>query len=165
LRPSWTGAILGYVSSLIIIFFLSFMVPSTGDGVCYVIFIVIIIMPTVGCLYGLDMEKKKKLDMEKKKKKEKSITLKEQHLFEIKQLLKEYKTITQIEEKIKNWKDEGYNVAQLEKMIDDVKQPMVKKQKKAKDDLIDKEKNKYCHNCGSNIEGNPKFCKDCGTEL
>ena len=157
MRPSWTGAILGYVSSLIIIFFLSFMIPPTGGGVCFVIFIVIIIMPTVGCLYGLDMEKKKK--------KEKSITLKEQHLFEIKQLLKEHKTITQIEEKIKNWKDEGYNVAQIEKMIDDIKQPMVKNQNKVNEGLIGKEKNKYCPKCGSNIEGNPKFCRDCGTEL
>ena len=157
MRPSWTGAILGYISSLIIIFFLSFMIPSMGGEVCFVIFIVIIIMPTAGCLYGLDLEKKKK--------KEKSITLKEQHLFEIKQLLKEHKAITQMEEKIKNWKDEGYNVSQLEKMIDDVKQPVVKKQKKTKEDLIDKEKNKYCPKCGNNIEGNPKFCKDCGTEL
>jgi len=91
--------------------------------------------------------------------------LEEIHLEEIKQLLKEHESLTQIQKKIQGWTEEGYNTDELEKMIDAVKQPTVKKQQKAKEDLIDKEKNNYCPKCGSNIEGNPKFCKDCGTEL
>ncbi len=158
MKLSWKLAILGYILALFIglfILFIFFLDPHGPRWNVFVFVIIIwLIVPILFSLYGLDRGKK-----------EESIMLKEQHFFEIKQLLKEHKTITQMEEKIKNWKDEGYNVSQLEKMIDDVKQPMVKKQKKAKEDLIDKEKNKYCHKCSSNIEGNPKFCKDCGTEL
>ena len=46
--------------------------------------------------------------------------LKEQHLKDIKRLLKERKNLTEIETKIQKWKDEGYDVSELEDMVEKV---------------------------------------------
>jgi hypothetical protein len=42
-------------------------------------------------------------------------------LFEIKDLLRDAKSIDLVETKIKNWKNEGYDVSELEKMLEEVK--------------------------------------------
>ena len=43
--------------------------------------------------------------------------LKKKHIEELKQLLKEHRSLTEIKKKIQVWKDEGYNVDELEEMI------------------------------------------------
>jgi len=40
---------------------------------------------------------------------------------EIKLLLKQHKNLSAIKEKIQNWKNQGYHVEELEKMIEDIK--------------------------------------------
>ena len=52
----------------------------------------------------------------KKRKEQKTKDLEEPQFTEIKQLLKEYKSMTKIKEKIQGWKKEGYKVDELEKM-------------------------------------------------
>jgi len=49
----------------------------------------------------------------KKKEKEKN--------FEFKKFLTQKKSLYQIEEKIRNWKQEGYNISELEDLIDNTK--------------------------------------------
>lgn len=46
--------------------------------------------------------------------------LEQQQLDEIKQLLREHKSITKIKKKIQGWKQEGYNVDEIQKMVEDV---------------------------------------------
>ena len=56
-----------------------------------------------------------------KKEKKEGIKPENKRLDEIKQLLIEHKSLTEIEEKIQSWKKEGYDVSELQKMIEDTK--------------------------------------------
>ena len=47
--------------------------------------------------------------------------LDKQQLDEIKQLLREHKSITKIKKKIQGWKQEGYSVDELEEMVEEYK--------------------------------------------
>ena len=67
--------------------------------------IVWLILPFIGYLIGYRKEKGGYLTLENK------------HMTEIKQLLIERKSMNKLEEKIRNWKKEGYIVSELEEMI------------------------------------------------
>lgn len=54
-----------------------------------------------------------KIDENEEKKK-----LETEHLMEIKSLLRERKSLSDIETKIKKWKEEGYDVSELENMVE-----------------------------------------------
>jgi len=47
--------------------------------------------------------------------------LENKHLAEIKKLLIKRKSLNLVDEKIQKWKEEGYNVSELETMIEDIK--------------------------------------------
>ena len=47
--------------------------------------------------------------------------LKENHLKEIKKLIKETRQLDKAKEKIQKWKKEGYDVSELEKLLEEVK--------------------------------------------
>jgi len=71
--------------------------------------------------------KKKELEQYEKellyneKQTDKSKKLDDKLIQEFRRLLKDVKSIDLIETKIKNWKSEGYDVSELEKMLEDVK--------------------------------------------
>jgi hypothetical protein len=67
------------------------------------------IVPIIGYLIGLKIESPG------------NFNLKNKQLNEIKKLLIERKKLTEIEEKIDSWKNEGYNVSELERLIEDTK--------------------------------------------
>lgn len=46
--------------------------------------------------------------------------LEQQQVDEIKQLLREHKSMTEIKKKIQGWKDKGYIVDELEEMLEEV---------------------------------------------
>jgi len=69
-------------------------------------FTIMISFPIIGYFIGF------------KKEREGNIKLENKQLAEIKQLLIERKSLTEVEEKIRKWKQEGYNVSELEKMIE-----------------------------------------------
>jgi len=46
--------------------------------------------------------------------------LEEQHLLDIKQLLREHESLFHIKAKLDTWKKEGYNIEELEKMVNEV---------------------------------------------
>ena len=50
-----------------------------------------------------------------------NIQLKENHLKEIKTLIKETRQLNKAKEKIQKWKKEGYDVSELEKLLEEVK--------------------------------------------
>ncbi len=56
----------------------------------------------------------KKKDIEQKE----NVKLEQVKLNEIKQLLKEHKNLTEIKKKIQDWKYEGYDVSELENLIE-----------------------------------------------
>jgi len=82
-------------------------------------------------------------------KEDKKKKLKKKHIEEIKQLLKEFRNITDIKNRIQEWRDEGYNVDELEQMIEFVG--------------IDKsEIEKYCSDCGRTVPDDANICPYCG---
>ena len=83
--------------------------PYESGEVCWSILIVLCIFPVIGYLIGF------------KKEKEGGIKPENKQLAEIKKLLIERKSLTEVEEKIESWKQQGYDVSELEKMIEDTK--------------------------------------------
>ena len=99
---------LGLVIAFILFFVSISLYPFQGE-LCTTSVIIWIISPIVGYLIGLKKEKEGGIKPENKR------------LDEIKQLLIEHKSLTEIEEKIQSWKKEGYDVSELQKMIEDTK--------------------------------------------
>jgi hypothetical protein len=58
--------------------------------------------------------------------------IQQQHLEEIKKLLEEQKNLSAIKEKIQDWKNQGYNVEELEKAIEEHKEKRGNKKKRKK---------------------------------
>ena len=120
MEARWKGLIIGYVVSVIIdCSFFTFMVffyemPPIGTIIIFIIFSLtplfphLIIMP-IGYYIGLKMDSIRKKN------------LGQQQLDEIKILFREHKNLTEIKEKIQMWKTEGYDVSELEQMIEEVK--------------------------------------------
>ena len=80
-----------------------------SSEIFWILVIIWCISPTIGYLIGFKDEKEGGSKLEIK------------HFDEIKKLLIERKSLTKVTEKIHNWKKEGYDVSELEEMIEDTK--------------------------------------------
>ena len=109
MRPTWKWSIIFYGLGLLIAVSLIFLSATTNTEICSTQLIILIIFPFIGYFIGFRQEKKGNFRLENK------------HLKEIKQLLKERKSFTEVEEKIQKWKEEGYDVSELDKIIKDTK--------------------------------------------
>ena len=98
------------IISFLIFVFLYLPNPFNSGEVCWSIIFVIFIFPIIGYLIGYKIENKGDIKLGDKK------------LAEIKQLLIERKSLTEVEEKIESWKQQGYDVSELEKMIKDTQE-------------------------------------------
>jgi len=108
MRIASVGCILGIISSLSYIFLLGFSRGPTHPieylyPLLLIIYLIILCLPFVLIWSDKLNEKQKKL--------------KELHFIEIKQLLKEHKSLTEIKKKIQGWRDDGYNVDELEEKL------------------------------------------------
>lgn len=120
MEARWKGLIIGYVVSVVIdCSFFTFMVffyeMSPMDTIIISLifsltpfFPHLIIMP-IGYYIGL------KIDSIGKK------NLGQQQLDEIRILFREHKSLTEIKGKIQMWKTEGYDVSELEEMLEEAK--------------------------------------------
>lgn len=116
--------------------------------------------------------------MEERRYKEK---VEKKHIEEIKQLLKEFRNITDIKDRIREWRDEGYNVDELEQMIEFVGIEKSEIEKYCSDcghtvpddantcpycgEKFDNSEKKTCSSCGHENTADGKFCKECGNKL
>ena len=119
MEARWKGLIIGYVVSVLIncsffIFMVFFYETPIATIIITIMFILtpffphLIIMP-IGYYIGLKMDSIGKKN------------LGQQQLDEIKILFREHKNLTEIKEKIQMWKAEGYDVSELEKLLEEVK--------------------------------------------
>ena len=120
------GYVIGaMVLSFCILFFITPVVISlfglSGMNILYAIIVFALISIFIGAGIIAYVMKEPQKDNVVDSKKPKKMRLKQPQLDEIKILLQQHKSLREIEAKIQGWRQEGYNVDEIEEMIKEVK--------------------------------------------